>query len=124
MSHLDATSLRKPCEYCGCDLPLGVDKPTRRIRSYHFRECKKRPLGPWNDPPTHTPPCEHAYDYQGLVTWPSEDPLPGSGARARIYADAFFCTRCCALRLMNERQMGSTYTKAIDGAVPYERRPT
>lgn len=80
MSHLDATSLRKP--------------------------------------------CEHSYSYQGLVTWPSEDLLPGSGACARIYADAFFCTRCCALRLTNERKMGNTYMKVIDGAVPYERRPT
>jgi hypothetical protein len=67
--------------------------------------------------------CEHTYDYQGLVTWPSEDPLPGSGAYARIYADAFFCTRCCAMRLANERQTGNTYMKALDGAVQYERRP-
>jgi hypothetical protein len=31
--------LKKPCEYCGQDLPLGVDKPTRQVRSYHFFHC-------------------------------------------------------------------------------------
>ena len=34
---------RKPCEYCGHDLPEGVDKKTRRIRTYHFQSCVKRP---------------------------------------------------------------------------------
>ena len=34
--------MSKPCEYCGCDLPEGVDKSTRRIRSYHFSTCPKR----------------------------------------------------------------------------------
>lgn len=38
----------KPCEYCGADLPLGVDKHTRRIRSAHFSNCPCRPV---NDPP-------------------------------------------------------------------------
>lgn len=33
---------RKPCEYCGEDLPEGVDKNTRRIRSHHFANCKVR----------------------------------------------------------------------------------
>lgn len=27
----------KPCEYCGKELPDGVDKATRRIRSAHFQ---------------------------------------------------------------------------------------
>ena len=35
--------LKKPCEYCGQDLPLGVDKPTRQVRSYHFFHCTARP---------------------------------------------------------------------------------
>ena len=35
--------MKKPCEYCGCDLPLGVDKDTRRIRSRHFSSCKATP---------------------------------------------------------------------------------
>jgi hypothetical protein len=36
-------ALKKPCEYCGQDLPLGVDKPTRQVRSYHFSHCTARP---------------------------------------------------------------------------------
>ena len=35
--------MNKPCEYCGCDLPLGVDKKTRQQRSHHFATCKARP---------------------------------------------------------------------------------
>lgn len=35
--------MNKPCEYCGCDLPLGIDKRTRQIRSRHFASCAKRP---------------------------------------------------------------------------------
>lgn len=35
--------MSKPCEYCGADLPHGVDKATRRIRSFHFNECTMRP---------------------------------------------------------------------------------
>ena len=35
--------MSKPCEYCGVDLPLGVDKGTRRVRSFHFASCEKRP---------------------------------------------------------------------------------
>ena len=35
--------MSKPCEYCGVDLPLGVDKRTRRVRSFHFASCEKRP---------------------------------------------------------------------------------
>ena len=32
----------KPCEYCGHQLPQGVDKRTRQIRSHHFASCKVR----------------------------------------------------------------------------------
>lgn len=35
--------MNKPCEYCGTDLPEGVDSHTRRVRSYHFTRCDKRP---------------------------------------------------------------------------------
>lgn len=38
--------MSKPCEYCGCDLPLGVDRRTRRIRSHHFAVCERRPNVP------------------------------------------------------------------------------
>lgn len=34
---------RKPCEYCAADLPVGVDRKTRRMRSHHFAICPKRP---------------------------------------------------------------------------------
>lgn len=34
--------IRKPCEYCGVNLPLGVSKETRRVRSFHFANCEKR----------------------------------------------------------------------------------
>lgn len=34
---------RKPCEYCSADLPVGVDRTTRRRRSHHFAICPKRP---------------------------------------------------------------------------------
>jgi hypothetical protein len=36
--------MNKPCEYCGRDLPLGVDKKTRQQRSHHFATCKARPV--------------------------------------------------------------------------------
>jgi hypothetical protein len=68
--------------------------------------------------------CEHAYEYQGVVTWPSADPRPGSGAHDRHYADAYVCTRCLAMRTMRERVMGNTYEKALSGAAQYEARPT
>jgi hypothetical protein len=35
--------MSKPCEYCGCDLPVGVDKKTRQVRSHHFVICTARP---------------------------------------------------------------------------------
>jgi hypothetical protein len=35
--------MNKPCEYCGLDLPAGVDRMSRRTRSYHFERCEKRP---------------------------------------------------------------------------------
>lgn len=35
---------RKPCEYCGTDLPLGVDKGTRRMRGFHYERCSERPV--------------------------------------------------------------------------------
>ena len=43
----------KPCEYCGANLPLGVDKKTRQMRSYHFLCCEKRPK-PEPAAPTHS----------------------------------------------------------------------
>jgi hypothetical protein len=31
--------MERPCDYCGTDLPHGVDLRTRRIRSAHFQSC-------------------------------------------------------------------------------------
>ena len=67
--------------------------------------------------------CEHEYEFRGSVTWPSVSPRPGSGAHDRIYADAYFCKRCCHLRLTNERELGSTYEKVRSGAIEYTRKP-
>lgn len=44
------SEMSKPCEYCGVDLPLGVDKGTRRQRSFHFASCEKRPLAAPHSP--------------------------------------------------------------------------
>lgn len=38
------------CEYCNLALPIGVDKSTRRVRSFHFASCSARPRRP--DPAT------------------------------------------------------------------------
>lgn len=42
MSDDRIAEIRKPCEYCGVNLPLGVSKETRRVRSFHFANCEKR----------------------------------------------------------------------------------
>ena len=34
--------MERPCDYCGTDLPHGVDLRTRRIRSFHFAYCEVR----------------------------------------------------------------------------------
>ena len=52
--------MNKPCEYCGCDLPLGVDKKTRQHRSHHFATCKARPVCEVEPPAQQEPvvlPC-------------------------------------------------------------------
>ena len=67
--------------------------------------------------------CDHSYECKGPVTWPDTYSLPGSGAHARNYADAYFCTRCCALKLTNERQLGDTYQPVRMGATQYTERP-
>jgi len=68
--------------------------------------------------------CEHTFSYQGPVTWPTDWPLPGTGAHGRVYADAYFCERCCGLRLTSERETGNTYEKVRAGAVEYDRKPS
>lgn len=67
--------------------------------------------------------CEHNFTYQGRVTWPTDATLPGSGAHGRIYADAYYCVKCCEFKLTNEQEIGNTYEKALDGAAQYSHRP-
>ena len=35
--------MERPCDYCGTDLPHGVDLRTRRIRTAHFQSCSAKP---------------------------------------------------------------------------------
>lgn len=65
----------------------------------------------------------HKYVYQGAVTWPGDHMMPGSGARPRFYADAYYCESCLDVQLRNERAIGNTYEKVVSGAVEYTRRP-
>lgn len=67
--------------------------------------------------------CQHDFRYQGEVTWAGTHALPGTGARARYYASAYHCTKCCGLRLHSERQLGNTYEKVKFDAVEFERKP-
>jgi len=62
--------------------------------------------------------CEHKYQYGGLLYWHAEYPMPGTGAKARHYADWFYCEKCLDRRLENERVVGNSYDKPIEGAAP------
>ena len=62
--------------------------------------------------------CEHQWEYQGTVYWNAEFPRPGSGAYDRIYGDRFFCNRCLAIRIINERKHGTSYDQPIEGTLP------
>ena len=76
------TEKLKPCEYCGARLPLGVDKKTRQMRSYHFARCEKRP----KPEPTAPDPANsyarsiavalHASHYPEVAQWrPLDDTM-------------------------------------------------
>lgn len=67
--------------------------------------------------------CEHNFQHQGEVTWRSTYSLPGTGAHERVYATAYYCTRCCGLRLTNERRLGNTYEHVRFDAVEYPTKP-
>ena len=54
--------MNKPCEYCGCDLPIGVDKKTRQQRSHHFATCKARPVYEV-EPPAQQEPVAWGVDW-------------------------------------------------------------
>lgn len=61
--------------------------------------------------------CEHKYNYVGLVYY-AGDHIPGSGAKAMLYADKYFCEKCLDVQYKNERRRGDTYTKPIAGSLP------
>lgn len=67
--------------------------------------------------------CEHNFTFQGVATWPSDRPLPGSCARVRNYADAYYCTKCLDVRLMRHREFGNTYEKVLPGSTQYAKEP-
>lgn len=46
--------MNKPCEYCGVDLPLGVDLGTRRVRSRHFINCEAKAVMTHQPPPARS----------------------------------------------------------------------
>lgn len=80
--------MSKPCEYCGADLPLGIDKHTRRIRSHHFASCKAHPLRePSPDP--------------RLALVPDEREPAGPGMGKQAYAKGFNDCREEILRRIN-----------------------
>ena len=62
--------------------------------------------------------CDHKFVYRGLVYSHSAYPLPGTGAHARIYEDAYFCEKCLEERWRNAREIGNSYQKPIAGSIP------
>ena len=67
--------------------------------------------------PLSPTPCSHTYQYMSVV-WRAGSQMPGSGAHERIYSDRFYCTRCLHTRDINDRVLGNTYSKPIEGSVP------
>jgi hypothetical protein len=69
--------MNSPCDYCGADLPAGIDKATRRTRSFHFACCAVR-LAAHNPPPVSG---------EDILTLPS---LPEPGIRGPSGTGAYF----------------------------------
>lgn len=61
--------------------------------------------------------CDHKWAFQHVVYWNGRV-RPGTDARDRMYGDAFFCEKCLARRITNEREMGNTYHQPIQGTYP------
>jgi hypothetical protein len=87
---------RKPCEYCGCDLPLGTDKPSRQIRSAHFLNCAVRLEGEvadHNKPAQPAQEFDYAYptieEYEELTGFKVNDTFRMGWAMARTTNDLF-----------------------------------
>ncbi len=59
----------------------------------------------------------HEYTYAGLV-YSEGHQRPGSGAHEVIYEDWFYCTHCAEPKYQNQRCIGSSYEKRLDGSLP------
>jgi hypothetical protein len=67
---------------------------------------------------TPSPPCGHNYIHQGIKYTVDDYNLPGGGARCRRYYDAYFCTRCCKLKLVELGVTDNTYESVKFNATP------
>lgn len=61
--------------------------------------------------------CEHVWRFQHTVWWPGRD-LAGSSASERMLGDLYYCEKCLARRIANERVHGTTYSPKIEGVLP------
>lgn len=61
--------------------------------------------------------CEHNYVFKGLI-YSHGAHMPGSDARYRTYEDAYYCSKCLHSVFKNAREIGSSYDKPIQGAMP------
>lgn len=64
-----------------------------------------------------TEPCTHDFAFQSTVHWVGER-LPGSDAKDRWYGDRYYCRKCLWTVLRNERVVGNTYGRVIEGTLP------
>lgn len=61
--------------------------------------------------------CEHHWQFQHTVYWFGSQ-VSGSSARYRMIGDRYYCTKCLATAVRNERERGTSYDKPIEGTVP------
>lgn len=62
--------------------------------------------------------CKHHWEFGGLRYKHADYPLPGSGAYGRVYTDWFYCRHCLANEYRNERVIGNSYEKPLEGSAP------
>lgn len=61
--------------------------------------------------------CEHIFQFQGVVYYNGPQ-ISGSSARARFYADRYYCSKCLEVVDKNECEVGNTYQKPIERSFP------
>ena len=88
------------------------------------RYCGERPEDDtsWQSQPfpfrAASPPVAHAHEWQfGGLRYREGQPLP-HGAQPRIYFDWFYCLGCLQYAYRNRREIGSTLSEPIAGALP------